>query len=241
MFPIIRIGPAVIQTSILALVAAIWLGATIAEGEAKRRGLRGDDVWNIVSIGAIGTLIAARVIYIAQNFSAYASDPLQVFSPAPGTLALGYGAIFGALAAYGYIQRRVIPLAPLLDSIAPGALAALGIYALGQFLSGDAYGTPTNLPWGVFMWGETRHPVQLYDTLGAFLGWGVIKKFGRPGSVALMAVVWYSAVRLIVDAYRGEAMILPNGFRVSQIIALVVLLGALWTLANSKEQMANGE
>lgn len=231
MLPIIRLGPAAIQTSILALIAAIWVGATIAEGEAKKRGLRGDDVWNLVSIGALTTLVAARVIYIAQNFSAYASDPLQIFSPAPGTLALGYGAIFGALAAYGYVQRRVLPLAPLLDSIAPGALAAVGIYALGQFLSGDAYGTPTNLPWGVFMWGETRHPVQLYDALGAFLGWGLIIKFGRLGSSALIGLVWYSAVRLIVDAYRGEAMILPNGFRVSQIIALMILLVGLWVLS----------
>ena len=85
------------------------------------------------------------------------------------------------------------------------------------------------------MWGETRHPVQLYDALGAFLGWGVIKKFGRLGSSALVAAIWYSAARLIVDAWRGEALLLPNGFRVSQIMALGVLLGALWVWSRKIE------
>lgn len=237
MFPVIQIGPAVIQTSILALIAAIWTGATIAEREAKQRdrAARGDDIWNLVSIGAITTLVAGRLIYIAQNFSAYASDLRQVISPAPGTLVLGYGAIFGALAAYGYVQSKQIPLAPLLDAVALGALAAIGVFALGQFLSGDAYGAPSNLPWAVFMWGEPRHPVQLYDALSAFLGWGVIRKLGHPGSSALYAAVWYGGARLMVDAYRGEAMILPNGFRVSQVIALGILLAGLWMVSRRTE------
>lgn len=228
MFPVIQIGPAVIQTTILALIAAIWIGATIAEHEAKQRGLSGDDIWYLVSIAAIATIVAARLIYIAQNFSAYVSDPAAMISPAPGTLALGYGAIFGALAAYGFVQRKRIPLAPLLDALAPGAFAAIAIFSLGQFLSGDAYGTPSNLPWAVFMWGEARHPVQLYDALCALLGLVLVKRFGRPGSYALLAIVWYSAARLVVDAFRAEGLILPNGFRASQVAALVILLIGLW-------------
>lgn len=238
MLPIIRIGPIAVQASIIAIIAAMWVGATVAERQAMRRGLRGDDVWNLVSLGAMVTLVAARLIYVAQNFAAYASDPIQIFSPAPGTLALGYGTILGTLAAYGYVQRRGIPLARLLDSIVPGALVALAIFSVGQFLSGDAYGMPSNLPWAVYVWGEARHPVQLYGAAGALVGWFVLTRVrtGRDGMVATIGVIWYSAARLVVDAFRGEAIILPNGFRVSQLVALAVLVIALWRLSRMRMQ-----
>jgi phosphatidylglycerol:prolipoprotein diacylglycerol transferase len=238
MFPIIRIGPVAMQTPIVALVIALWVGAYVAERECKRRGLSGDAAWNLIAVVAATTLIAARLIYAAQNFSAYASDPFQIFSPASGTLALDYGAMFGALAAYAYIQRRKMakPPAPLLDSLAPGALIALAIFSLGQFLSGDGYGTPTNLPWAVFMWDESRHPVQLYDALLALMGWIVLSRVeAREGMIALSAVIWYSASRLVVDALRADAAIIANGFRVSQVIALGILLIGLWMISRRME------
>jgi prolipoprotein diacylglyceryl transferase len=34
---------------------------------------------------------------------------------------------------------------------------------LGNFFAVDAYGTPTDLPWGVNQAGALRHPVQLYE------------------------------------------------------------------------------
>jgi len=237
MLPVIHIGPAAIQSSILALIAAIWLGATIAEGEAKKRGLRGDEVWNIVSIGALTTLVAARLIYIAQNFSAYASDPLQIFSPAPGTLALGYGAIFGALAAYGYIQRRVIPLAPLLDSIAPGALVALGIISLGQFLSGVWHAHQIAL--GSFHVGRDAASRATVRRAGRVPRLGRDKKVRAPwvGRVDRRSLVQRGAVdrgclsrrsHAVAERLSGE----PN-YRANNSAWRVV--------GDGKEQMANGE
>lgn len=244
MYPVIHIGPAVIQSSILALIAALWLGAYVAERECRRHKLDGEEVWNVVGIVAVATVIAARLIYVAQNFSAYASDPLQIFSPIPGTLSLGFGAIFGLMAAYAYIQRRPIPLAHFLDALAPGALIASAVSATGQLLSGDAYGTPSNLPWSVYLWGEWRHPVQLYDALAALIGfivaWRVSRdQSTRAGLITLVAIAWYSASRVLIDAFRSETTILPGGFRGSQVIALAVLLIALWFLSNFMMKIAD--
>ncbi len=243
MYPVIHIGPAVLQTSTLALIAALWLGAYVAERECTRRKLNGEEVWNIVAIASIATVIAARLIYVAQNFSAYTSDPLQIFSPTPGTLSLGFGAIFGLMAAYAYIQRRSIPLLLFLDALAPGALIAIVVFALGQLLSGDAYGTPSNLPWSVFLWGEWRHPVQLYDALAALIGfilvWRVSRdRSTRAGFITRLAIAWYSASRVFIDAFRGETTILPGGYHTSQVIALGVLLIDLWFLSNFMTKVA---
>ena len=40
---------------------------------------------------------------------------------------------------------------------------------LATFAVGSQYGTPTGLPWGINLWGEIRHPVQLYQTFGFLL------------------------------------------------------------------------
>ncbi len=243
MLPVIRVGPAVIQSAVIAALAAFYLGAYVTERECKRRGMRGDDAWNSIGIGAAVMLVAGRLVYAAQNLSAYAADPLQLLAPAPGTLAFYPGAIFGALAAYAYIQRRGVPGARFLDALAPGALSAAALFALGQFLAGDAYGTATNAPWAIFLWDEWRHPVQLYETFAVLNGFAFTlylarKNPPRAGWLAWFAIAWYAAARVLVDAYRVDAAPLPGGYRASQVAALAVLLVAVWQLANRKWQIA---
>jgi prolipoprotein diacylglyceryltransferase len=241
MYPVIHIGPAAIQSSILTLIVALWVGAELAERAWKCRpagsegtgALQGEAVWNVIALVVAVTLIAGRLVYAGQNPGLYAADPLQILSPTPGTLSLAVGAVIGIVAGLAYIQRRRISLLPLLDALAPGILAAITIIALGQFLSGDAYGTPTNLPWAIFLWGEWRHPVQVYDTLAALGGLIVIGRIhrAREGRVALAALAWYSAARVLIDAFRGDATVIPGGYRSTQVIALVVLLLALWLMS----------
>ncbi len=250
MYPVIRVGPAALQSSVLALIVALWLAATLAERAWKRRSGEakndGEAAWNVMALVVAVTLIAGRLVYVGQNPSIYAADPLQIFSPTPGTLSLGVGAAIGVLAALAYIQRRRIPLLPLLDAFAPGVLAAIASVALGQFLSGDAYGAPTDVPWAVFSWGEWRHPVQLYDALAALGGLLLVRRMRTPrvGEVALAAIAWYSAARVLIDAFRGDATVIAGGYRSTQVIALAVLLVALWLmsrLAASNEEITKEE
>lgn len=232
MEPIIQIGPATIQSSILALIVALWLGTAIAEREGKRRGLSGDDAWNAVALAGAVTLIAARLVYVLQNIAVYANDWRGIFSLTPATLSLGYGALFGLVAALAYAQHRKIPLARFADAFAPGALIAVAIIACGQFLSGDAYGARADLPWAIQLYGVPRQPVQLYDALAALIGFVIVWRAARQqwvdGSIALIAVAWYSAARVVIDAFRGDATVLAGGYRTTQVIALGVLIGALW-------------
>ena len=235
MYPVIHIGPATIQTAFVALIAALWLGTTIAERECKRRGLKSDDVWNIVMIVGAVTLVTARLVYVGQNLPAYESDWTEIFSLTAGTLSLDYGAVFGLVAAYAYVQHRQIPRVRFADAFAPGALAALAIFAFGQFLSGDAYGATTHVPWAVDLYGEARHPVQLYDAFAALMGlvivWRLARRQRTDGLLALFATAWYSAARVFIDAFRGDAAVLVGGYRMSQVIALSVLLFALGMMA----------
>jgi phosphatidylglycerol---prolipoprotein diacylglyceryl transferase len=229
MLPVIHIGSAAIQSIVLALLIAVWLSAYVSERACQSKGIAPDHAWNIVGIGVAATIFSARTIFVLQNWGAYANDGLQILSPTPNALALDDGMLLGGGVALAYSRWRKIPFARFADALAPGALAAIAVIAFGQFLSGDAYGTPTDLPWAISLWGEPIHPVQLYDALGALMGAVIVWRWRttRDGLIALMAIAWYSAVRLFIEAFRGDVTLIGNGYRLSQIIALVVLLIAL--------------
>jgi phosphatidylglycerol---prolipoprotein diacylglyceryl transferase len=239
MLPIIQIGPATIQTSVLALIIALWLGAWVGERECKRRGINANEAWNIIGLGVAVTLVSARSVFVLQNIPVYANDWAQALALTPNALSLDYGAVAGLLAGYAYSQRRNIPRARFADALAPGALIAAAIIAFGQFLSGDGYGMPAALPWSIQLWGQARHPVQLYDALAAVGGWLVVwlfsLRFTREGSLALFAIAWYSAARLFIDAWRADVSILSNGYRVTQVIALAILLATLSIMARGMD------
>jgi 16S rRNA (cytosine1402-N4)-methyltransferase/phosphatidylglycerol:prolipoprotein diacylglycerol transferase len=131
-----------------------------------------------------------------------------------------------------YIWWKRIPVARFIDALAIGLLVASIILAIGQFLSGDGYGTTTDVPWAIQFLGELRHPVQIYESVLLLIGLIAIKGFlksnMRDGIFAGSVIAWYSGTHLFIDAFRADVAVLPNGYRTSQVVALIVLLVALW-------------
>ncbi len=232
MLPMIPIGPAVIPSNAVAFILALWLGAAVAERACKTRELDANQVWNVIGIGVLVMFVAARAIYVLQNFAAYAAEPLQMVALNPNALAVEYGAVFGIIAVAAYIQQRKIPFASFADALTPGVLVAFAIFAVGQFLSGDGFGTPTTLFWGINLYGDVRHPTPIYvavlAALGAYATWQMARAQMLPvGATALNGIAWYAFVRVFVDAFLADATFWPGGYRASQVIALIVLLIAL--------------
>lgn len=248
MYPVIHIGPAALQSSALAFLLALWLGAWFFERECERRGVSGEEAWNLMGIAVAVTVIAGRLAYAADNWSLFAADPAQFVALTPDSVSPATGILFGILAALAYVQRRQLDILLLLDALAPGALLAIALIAIGQFLSGDAYGIPSDSPWAVMLWGATREPVQLYDAALALTGaaflWRRRQVARWAGETALLAVAWYGGARVLIDAFRGDATVLGDGYRATQVEALAVLLAALWLLMrlrNRDKVPASGE
>jgi phosphatidylglycerol:prolipoprotein diacylglycerol transferase len=243
MLPSIQIGPAAIQSSILALIAGLALGGIVVERECKRQGI-GDIAWSVIGVGAAAALATARFFYVVQNPAAYASDWRSVFALTSGAWSMDYGAVFGAIAACGYLQHRKVPLARFADAAAPGALVMIACIAAGQFLGGDAYGEVTDVPWATPLWGELRHPVQLYDAATALAGLGLLwlltRKEWALGSATLAATAWYSGARVLIDAFRGDPALVLGEYRDSQVVGMLVLLVALWGLSRLQAGKVTG-
>jgi phosphatidylglycerol:prolipoprotein diacylglycerol transferase len=110
---------------------------------------------------------------------------------------------------------------------------------MANILSGDAFGSPSSVPWAIYLWDENRHPSQIYETLAALLVFGVEWKqpLGRPraGVNFLLVVALSAAARVFLEAFRGDSLIWPGGFRAAQVVGLVVL-AASWRLMQSWNQ-----
>jgi phosphatidylglycerol:prolipoprotein diacylglycerol transferase len=234
MFPILQLGPLAIQLPGLFLLVGVWVAISLIEKEAPRHNLSTAALSNLILLGLVAGIVGARLWYAVRFIDVYLDNPLSLFSLNPSTLASGEGLLTGVLAAWIYAQRKGLPFWSTLDALAPG-LAVFGIaVGLSHFSSGDAFGAPTSVPWAIELWGEQRHPSQIYEILLAalilFSLWRVRSWDVFPGFTFLSWVAMAAAVRLFLEAFRGDSVIILGSVRSAQVISLAILLGAMWGL-----------
>jgi prolipoprotein diacylglyceryltransferase len=230
MVPTISIGPASLPTYSLLLLLGYFVSLWFASKVATRRGLNPDHIYNIGFYAVIAGLIVGRLGHVIMYFPAYAADPLSVLSPNMNAIQPWFAAAAALAVAFWYQRKYRIPIPEMLDALAGGALMLLAARALAEGLNGIHFGEPCMAPWAIYQWNVARHPVQYYELLGvlAVLAgfWAWLRRF-RPGFAALFALAGYAGVRLLVDAFRAEALTVGDGYRVNQIVAWIVLLMAL--------------
>lgn len=240
MLPVLQIGPVAVQLPGLLLILGVWLGSWLAEREARRIGVSADSVGRLVLVALVAGVLGARLGYAARYPNVYAADPLALLTLTPATLAPEVGIGFGMIAALVYGQHRRLPLWPTLDALAPGMAGLLVFLALAHAASGDAFGAPADVPWGIELWGARRHPSQTYEFPGALAillimlrhpagGWPF------PGYAFGLLVALSAAARLLLEAFRGDSALWLGSVRAAQVISLLLLLGALGLLRRLAE------
>ncbi len=124
-----------------------------------------------------------------------------------------------------------LPLWPALDALTPGLAAVMIAIGLAHIASGDAFGSPADLPWAIQLWGARRHPTQIYETLAAALIFASTLQrptpYPFPGSAFLRFAAITAAARLFLEAFRGDSLLMLGGIRTMQVVSLAVLMLAL--------------
>jgi phosphatidylglycerol:prolipoprotein diacylglycerol transferase len=110
------------------------------------------------------------------------------------------------------------------------ATLAIGL-SLSHLAAGTAFGSPTDLPWGIELWNAARHPTQMYELLASVLVFGFIwfRRTDPPiRSDFLLFTVLTAGARLFLEAFRGDSTLIFGGLRTAQLVAWIVLAAALF-------------
>lgn len=131
-------------------VAAIGAACGFAAWRLAKAGLDVQAFLDSVPVILIGAVLGARVFHFAfWDWQALLADPLGFFRIWEGGLAIAGGLAGGVLAAWICFRRRRMDFWAYSWALSPAVLLGQAIGRVGCFLNGDAWGTPTRLPWGV--------------------------------------------------------------------------------------------
>ena len=227
------------------IVAAMWIGLTLAEKSAdgaERHGVSKEQLNNIAFYSLFGYIIGGRLLFALSNLSAFTKSPLSIFSPNPDLFDPTGGLLTAVLVAFIYGQRQSLRLWKTLDALTPiFATIAIGL-PLAHLAAGTAFGSPTTIPWGIDLWNATRHPSQIYELIASLLifGWLWLHKSNSPsGSLFLNFITLTAGARLFLEAFRGDSTLMFSEFRLAQIVAWGILLVAFFASESIRRQSQN--
>jgi phosphatidylglycerol:prolipoprotein diacylglycerol transferase len=211
---------------LILVLVALWFGLALSEKRADRQSISRDILNNLVYSSLFGYIVGGRVLFALANYSAFEASPLSLFSINIDLFDPAGALITALLVGFVYGQRQKQRWWSILDVLTPlFAILAIGL-SLSNLAAGTAFGSQTDLPWGITLWNARRHPTQIYELIAALLVFAVIW-FREPksslGSTFLSFAALTAAARLFLEAFRGDSTLVFGGLRLAQIVAWVVL------------------
>jgi phosphatidylglycerol:prolipoprotein diacylglycerol transferase len=243
---LIQIGPLAIRWYALAYVAGILLGWRYAVGLAKNTRLWGGQpptctplqIDDLVLWITLGIILGGRIGYVLFYDTALIwSDPLEILKVWHGGMSFHGGLLGVTVAVIGFARANKIDILKLGDLVAPAAPIGLGFGRIANFINGELWGRPTDLPWGVIFPHaglEPRHPSQIYEALlEGLLLFIVLRlathRFGwlqRRGGVAGLFLAGYALIRISLENVREPDAFMPNfplGLTMGMLLSLPML------------------
>jgi phosphatidylglycerol:prolipoprotein diacylglycerol transferase len=229
MLPTLPIGPLSLPVPGIILIIGLWLGTTVAEHFSPKRNIPSNTLYNLVLAILVSAALASRLGFVALNPSSYLARPLDMIALNITASDPWSGLAGGTLAFLIFVKRYKLQLLDTFDALTPLAAVFMISFHLANLASGAAFGSQSNLPWTIYLWGADRHPVQAYEAVAAvailFLLWQryLLKPNQNPGEVFLVFIEWTVASRLLWEGFHGDSNLVGN-FRFVQIAAWCILL-----------------
>ncbi len=259
-FPGLGIGPVTVSRTAFTVggFSVYWYGIIIAVGfllalifamkSLKRYKIKQEPFIDCVLAGLVAGIIGARVYYVAFSWDSYKDNLMDIFAIHNGGLAI-YGGIIGGLGAACIMARiKKVNIPAMLDIGGMGFLIGQGLGRWGNFINQEAFGTPTDLPWGMVSENTDNiavHPCFFYESVWCILGFFVLYFISRKwrrfdGQMFLLYLIWYGFERMIVEGLRTDSLMTPFlGLRVSQILSgALVVVGTVLLIINLRRAKA---
>lgn len=149
---------------LLAFASAWWLGRYRAR---QSKILDDKQIEDIIFFGAVGVILGGRVgSTLFYNFDQFLDNPIYILKIWQGGMSF-HGGFLGVLVAMEIYRRKVgLSFFQLMDFVAPLVPLGLGFGRLGNFINGELWGAPSNVPWAMKMSCDTFPADRFYDFAG---------------------------------------------------------------------------
>lgn len=237
-------GPLAVRWYGLAYLAG-FLGGYLLLLRMSRRGefvIPPDELSNfIVHVAIYGVFFGGRLGYVLfYTWDTFIHDPLFLFRVWEGGMA-SHGGILGViLVTLWTAWKKKISFWNIIDHLALVAPIGLFFGRIANFINGELWGRPTDVPWAViFPQAEDpvptpRHPSQLYEAFGEglvlFTALWLIRRtaWGKRGGVLSAAfLIIYAVTRIAGEFFREPDSTVYFGWLTKgQLYSGFMLLGA---------------
>jgi phosphatidylglycerol:prolipoprotein diacylglycerol transferase len=255
---LISVGPLAVRWYALAYIVGIIAGWFYARTIIASERLWGGpapftvlDFDDFVIWITLGIILGGRTGYVLfYNLARFAAHPVEIFQLWNGGMSF-HGGVAGCIVAIVlFALRRRIPILSLADVTAAVAPIGLFLGRLANFINGELWGRPTDVPWAmVFPNGGPipRHPSQLYEAtlegVVLFIVLAVLVRSGglkRPGVVAGVFALGYGVARITCELFREPDVqlgFLWGGLTMGMLLCIPLMLAgiALLSVALTRE------
>lgn len=236
----IQIGPLAIHwyglMYLLAFALVYGLGRyRIAQGKGGMMTARGLE--DLIFYSVLGVVVGGRLGYVLfYKPGYYLSNPIEIFYLWQGGMAFHGGLLGVIVVMLLFARKHGTSFFTVADFIAPLIPLGLGAGRLGNFINGELWGRPTDVPWAMVFPGSgdglARHPSQLYElgleglVLFVILWWFSSKP--RPtGQVSALFLMGYGGFRFLVEFTREPDNflgLLAGGMSMGQWLSLPMFI-----------------
>jgi len=206
-------------------------------------------LWSMLGV-VLGGRLGFVLFYNPLHYLAHPADILRVWD---GGMSF-HGGFLGVVAACLYFGRKIgTSLDRMLDLGAASVPVGLGLGRLANFVNGELYGRPSDVPWAFVFPADPlqvpRHPSQLYEAaLEGFLLFVAVRiathrftALAHPGRASGIFALGYGLSRIVVELAREPDAHLGyfGGFLTMGMILSLPLVGiGIWLLQRSRHDAA---
>lgn len=195
---------------------------------------------DLIFYSVLGVVLGGRLGYVLfYKPDYYLQHPLEIAYLWQGGMSFHGGLIGVIVVMLLFARKKGLPFLAVSDFIAPLIPLGLGAGRLGNFINGELWGRPSDVPWAMVFpqSGDNlpRHPSQLYELgLEGLLLFAVLWIYSRKprplGRVSALFLMGYGALRFAVEFTREPDNflgLLAGGMSMGQWLSLPMFLAGL--------------
>ena len=206
------------------------------------------DLEDLLFAGVLGVVLGGRLGYtLFYQPDFYLTHPLNILKLWEGGMSFHGGLLGVILAMLWFAHRHKTTFFVVSDLVAPLVPFGLAFGRLGNFINGELWGRPTDLPWAmIFPQVDMlpRHPSQIYQFFGEGILLGVVlwifSSKPRPlGQVSGLFLLGYGVCRFLAefarepDAFLG---LLGLGLSMGQWLSLPMIFLGFYLIVRPNTQ-----